>query len=153
MSLRGQMLCCRARRGRQPSWLLRWWVKTSTASVERWDFICEFHLFQGVTCCQTTNREPIRDNTPCLISQAVDVWAIGVTLYCFVFGKVSLQQDACTVRGIELKYVNCFILFCPASVPFLRWEHCFSAQQDQEQTSGVSRDVSKHLHRASNDYD
>lgn len=40
-------------------------------------------------------------SSPCVfVGQALDVWAMGVTLYCFVFGRVSKkkEQNACLVK-------------------------------------------------------
>lgn len=33
-------------------------------------------------------------SSPCVFAgQALDVWAMGVTLYCFVFGRVSQEKE------------------------------------------------------------
>lgn len=83
-------------------------------------------------------------SSPCVfVGQALDVWAMGVTLYCFVFGRVSKkkEQNACLVKVQH--HLTAFFFLCPWTVSLLRRIRRLSAQQDQEQRRGVSRDVSK----------
>ena len=40
--------------------------------------------------------------------KAADIWALGITLYCFIFGKVCL--NACVVYISVVLYSSCAIL-------------------------------------------
>lgn len=40
-----------------------------------------------------TGRSVRNESTPLFVDQALDVWAMGVTLFCFVFGRVSHWRD------------------------------------------------------------
>lgn len=51
------------------------------------------------------------------VYQALDVWAMGVTLYCFVFGKVSKFRAKCMWNKEQQQHFNYLIL--PFTVSFL----------------------------------
>lgn len=44
-----------------------------------------------------TGRSARNESTPLFVDQALDVWAMGVTLFCFVFGRVSNWRDKCSL--------------------------------------------------------
>lgn len=97
-SSRGRTPSCRARRGRRPSWLQRWWPSTRTASAERWDKTetDRDEPPNALDSCLIVRNEELMSKRPLralmttvFVYQALDVWAMGVTLYCFVIGKVS----------------------------------------------------------------
>lgn len=61
-------------------------------------------------------------------------------LFCFWEGEADARNIKMSGSSKAHGFMGCFSLL---SVPFLWWVHSFSAQQDQEQTGGVSRKVSK----------
>lgn len=53
------------------------------------------------------------------VYQALDVWAMGVTLYCFVFGNVSLSTAKKKAHRIKSQqHFNDFILSVLSQCPF-----------------------------------
>ncbi|XP_025092933.1 calcium/calmodulin-dependent protein kinase kinase 1-like isoform X2 [Pomacea canaliculata] len=48
--------------------------------------------------------ETLRDNHPQFHGKALDIWAMGVTLYCFVFGKVPFEEEY--ILGLHKKILK-----------------------------------------------